>query len=1443
VADTFHFSTHIYFRFFIKSVQKIVCPRKTLYEQFFTSYILNTGGKVVNFKIIFIELMLILALLSIGVANATDDGIYEYGEIRSPVISGSSDIVITPENFSGFWYDLDDNIGSETLTIYDIYGRTIEEDFLIYSSSIVQVEYEADFASEDSSTTADTYPVISLFGDTYIPTSDDDAGELVSLLLDTDDKYTLRTGSALELPNGYELNATQIDVEGDKVWIELSKDGELIKNEVIDVTSGEATWDYDTDVGSQDDVLVFRALITDIFQGEVDSLVVVEGLWLLDYENILEVSSSDEFGELEVDSVCDSIVMKNRKFLTLTKGETVNLAEGLKFKVADDDDLRFYLMKECAESGTYELRGNVATGPSFWTALNFAGFMYDLDDNIGSETLTISNIAGRTIEEDYLVYNTSIVQVDYEADFASDDSSPTGYTYPVLGLFGEKYVSLSDTDSGELVKLLVDSSDNHTLRSGSTLDLPNGYELTVNQINVSDKLVRMVLAKDNMFIMDVEIDVTPGETTWDYAVDVGAQDDVMVSRVRVSEVSEDSEGSFVVVNGIYLIDYQDILSIESGDEFGKLIVDSVSDSIVMRNSGTIVLNAGYTIELVPGMNLRVADDSDLRYYPFVEVDIGQNYLEIESFSPSTTISGYESASKLFEMSLNQIANITWFLDDVNVQLNSSSMGASYCTLPPSYGEYTVKVLASNENNSVVQEWKWIVQKNPKAVESLELRSPVISSLSDIVITPENFSGFWYDFDDGIGSENLTISSIAGRTIPEGELRYESAILQVEYEADFASEDSSSTGYTYPVIGLFGDKYIPTSDDDAGELAKLLIDTDDKYTLRTGSTLELAYGYELTAKDIDVEGDKVYMELSKDGEFIEEKTIDVTVGEATWDYKVNIGNQEGVIVFRVLITDIFQGQVDSLVVVEGLWLLDYENVLEIECSDEFGELEVDSISDSIVMVNHEPLMLAMGETVNLAEDLKFKVANDEDLRFYLTRECTETGTYNLRGDVATGSSVWTAQNFAGFMYDFDDGISSEALSIFNIYGRVIEEEFLIYNTSIVQVDYEANFASEDSPIDSDSYPVLGFFGEKYVSLSDTDSGELAKLLIDSNDNYTLRTGSILELPNGYDLTAIQIDVEYDTVWMELSKDGEFIEDEVIDVTTGEATWDYDVDIGSQDDVIVSRVHVTELSEDAEGSFVVVDGLYLIDYQDILSIESGDEFGELKVDSVSDAIVMRNSGTIFLLADDVIEIAPGLYLQVADDSELRYYPFIEYEIMKSVPNEKPIAVISSISPNLSKEGESVSFAGSGIDNDGTVIDYWWTSSIDGWLSDSSSFNTSYLSVGTHTIYFQVQDDDRAWSDKVSASVTVVDQTSPVFMLTTSQHNNTHRKVSVTPSEPIVGSPVVEVNSELINVTLESDKWIGYFPIGADNLFTVNVTGTDLAGNIGDSSSTIRIETISY
>ena len=90
--------------------------------------------------------------------------------------------------------------------------------------------------------------------------------------------------------------------------------------------------------------------------------------------------------------------------------------------------------------------------------------------------------------------------------------------------------------------------------------------------------------------------------------------------------------------------------------------------------------------------------------------------------------------------------------------------------------------------------------------------------------------------------------------------------------------------------------------------------------------------------------------------------------------------------------------------------------------------------------------------------------------------------------------------------------------------------------------------------------------------------------------------------------------------------------------------------------------------------------------------------------------------------------------------------------SPSNSAPTAVIDSISPNPASAGQTVSFTGHGVDSDGSVAAYSWTSSINGNLGSASSFSTAGLSAGTHTISFRVQDDDGAWSSLVTRSLTV-------------------------------------------------------------------------------------------
>ena len=105
-----------------------------------------------------------------------------------------------------------------------------------------------------------------------------------------------------------------------------------------------------------------------------------------------------------------------------------------------------------------------------------------------------------------------------------------------------------------------------------------------------------------------------------------------------------------------------------------------------------------------------------------------------------------------------------------------------------------------------------------------------------------------------------------------------------------------------------------------------------------------------------------------------------------------------------------------------------------------------------------------------------------------------------------------------------------------------------------------------------------------------------------------------------------------------------------------------------------------------------------------------------------------------------------LESGDQTGLRQlYP-------SEITNQRPTAIIDSISPSPAVQGEAVTFSGHGTDSDGSIVAYEWRSSIDSVLSSSSSFSTSSLSVGTHTIYFRVQDNNNEWSTDDVRALTI-------------------------------------------------------------------------------------------
>src|SRR5512137_531570 len=161
-----------------------------------------------------------------------------------------------------------------------------------------------------------------------------------------------------------------------------------------------------------------------------------------------------------------------------------------------------------------------------------------------------------------------------------------------------------------------------------------------------------------------------------------------------------------------------------------------------------------------------------------------------------------------------------------------------------------------------------------AVDNVEVRGHVATDSDSW--NANNFAGFYYDLKNDIKSEELTTTITDGNKLmePDG-VKYTATAMP----KDFEFEDWGQ----YKVIGFMGEKYFagyldkPDTTDDVlfekstdenvlsdEQLLKILYDDDAEMTVTSGTPLKMEGGYELGIKSIDIDGNKVFLELTKDG---------------------------------------------------------------------------------------------------------------------------------------------------------------------------------------------------------------------------------------------------------------------------------------------------------------------------------------------------------------------------------------------------------------------------------------------------------------------------------------------------------------------------------------------------------------------------------------------------
>jgi len=292
-------------------------------------------------------------------------------EIRGHVATDSD--TWTADDFAGFYYDIDDNIKTEELTTTVTDRKLLEPDGVVYNTKAMEDNMDFDAWGD--------FLVIGFLADKYFagyvdtPETTDDIlfeesddenvlsdEQLLKILVDDDSELTVTSGTPLKLEEGYELGIKSIDIDGNKVYLELSKDGAVVDSKVISPSADNAdmkdkTYYYKKDVGDSKDVVIVAAHFKNAFRGADQDLATVDGLWQLS-DTPTDVSENTEYDKMTIQTVtADSIMMNSEdNDITLSNDKDVSLMEAVRIKTADPsadegDVLRWYIYKEATIEG------------------------------------------------------------------------------------------------------------------------------------------------------------------------------------------------------------------------------------------------------------------------------------------------------------------------------------------------------------------------------------------------------------------------------------------------------------------------------------------------------------------------------------------------------------------------------------------------------------------------------------------------------------------------------------------------------------------------------------------------------------------------------------------------------------------------------------------------------------------------------------------------------------------------------------------------------------------------------------------------------------------------------------------------------------------------------------------------------------------------------------
>jgi len=574
-------------------------------------------------------------------------------EIRGPVaeVVDGATYSLGSQDFAGFYYDLDEDVGDERLSLLISNGE-IEASEAVYATRAQEEPIE--FSAWGSRWTIGFLGEAHFAGYSSGHLSDESGGEILlrderiaKVLIDDDEERTIERDVPLRLEEGYKLAVEEVDPEGEKVSLELFKDGDRVDSAVVELssengTSPGGTYLYKRPVGGED--VVFIAVhFKNAFSSGGDFLVTVDGLWQISDETV-RIREGDRWGEMTVEDVDPdemTLTMTNEdRTIGFSRGRSRLLLGDIGIKTADQDDvedavnastgrpenpLRFWIYREIEEPGSYEVRGRpgeVVDGSTWtWNSTSFGGFYYDLDEGLGDESITLKIADGGLEEDTGAVYVARGERKGMEFEGWGDfwtiafqgEAQFAGYADGLLSDESEEPNQLAEE---QLVKVLIDDERRETFDTDSPLGLEDGYKLALESVDEGGEKVSLALFKEGV-LMDSQV-IEPSragadllDETYLYKRRVGGADDMVVIAVHFRSAFSAGDDGFAEVDAIWQIS-DETASVEEGDEYGDMTVQDVDPgtmTISMANEEELVLRPDDDLPLLGDIRIRTADQA------------------------------------------------------------------------------------------------------------------------------------------------------------------------------------------------------------------------------------------------------------------------------------------------------------------------------------------------------------------------------------------------------------------------------------------------------------------------------------------------------------------------------------------------------------------------------------------------------------------------------------------------------------------------------------------------------------------------------------------------------------------------------------------------------------------------------------------------------------------